>query len=166
MNQNYKAHIELINRQIKELVGLYRDAVKELNVAESEFWIWYTLVAIDGEHTQQDICSLWSLPKQTVNTIIARLRLKRYATLEAIPGTRNHKYIRLTEDGLAYGENLIGPILEAERSALEQISSEALAGVTSTLGNYIDIIRTELGGIERQEAPRPRLNRLIKRSKA
>ena len=109
MNQNYKAHIELINRQIKELVGLYRDAVKELNVAESEFWIWYTLVAIDGEHTQQDICSLWSLPKQTVNTIIARLRLKRYATLEAIPGTRNHKYIRLTEDGLAYGENLIGP---------------------------------------------------------
>lgn len=165
MNQHYKDHIELINRQIKELVGLYRDAVKELNVPESEFWIWYTLITGSKEYTQQDICSLWSLPKQTVNTIIARFRLKKYAQLEAIPGTRNHKCIRLTEEGRKYGEALIAPVLRAEECAFARISPEELEAVSTTFGSYIDIIRTELGGIKREEPVKPRLPRLIKRSK-
>lgn len=143
MNQNYKVQSELINRQIKELVGIYRDAVKHLNISDSEFWIWYTLVATEGEYTQHDIGSMWSLPKQTVNTIISHLRMKKYAYLEAIPGTRNHKIIRLTDAGRAYGENLILPITQAEERTFSQISPEELALVTSIFGKYIEIVKGE-----------------------
>ena len=141
MNQNYKEQGELINRQIKELVGIYRDAVKHLDVSESEFWIWYTLVTTEGEHTQQDICSMWSLPKQTVNTIITHMRRKKYAYLEAIPGTRNHKVIRLTDAGRAYGENLILPITQAEEKAFDKISPEEISLVTTIFGKYIEIVK-------------------------
>ncbi len=144
MNQRFKEPSGLINRQAKELVGIYRDAVKRLGISNSEFWIWYTLVATDGDHTQQDICSTWSLPKQTVNTIITRLRLKKHAYLEAVPGTRNRKIIRLTDAGRAYGEGLILPITQAESKAFERISAEELEMVTRILGKYIDIVQGEL----------------------
>lgn len=54
---------------------------------------------MEGEHSQQDICSMWSLPKQTVNTIITHMVQKGFASLEVVPGTRNRKTIHLTEAG-------------------------------------------------------------------
>ena len=143
MNQSYKEQVELINKQIKEMVGIYRDAVRHLNISESEFWIWYTLVAMDGSYTQQDICNVWSLPKQTVNTIITHMKLKKYAYLEAIPGTRNHKVIRLTDEGRRYGEKIVLPISTAEEKAFEKISPDEFALVTNIFGKYIGIIREE-----------------------
>ena len=144
MNLNHKEQVESINRKIKEFVGIYREAVKHLNISESEFWIWYTLVAIEGEHTQQDICAMWSLPKQTVNTVITHMRLKKYAYLENVPGTRNRKIVRLTDEGKKRGEAMISPISLAEEKAFEKISYEELAHVANVFGRYIEIVRREL----------------------
>ena len=144
MNLNYKNYIELLNKQIKELIGIYRNTVKDLDISESEFWIWYTLVAVEGEHTQQDICAMWSLPKQTVNTVITHMRLKKYAYLENVPGTRNHKIIRLTDEGKKQGEKMVSPISLAEEKAYAKISPEELAHVANVFGRYIEIVRGEL----------------------
>ena len=144
MKPEYREHIELVNKQIKELVGVYRDAVKHLDISESEFWVWYTLVAMEGPYTQQDICALWSLPKQTVNTVIAHMRLRRYATLEFVPRTRNHKIIRLTAEGRKFGEKLVQPISQVEHRAFSIIDPEELKMVTRAFGKYIDIIREEM----------------------
>ena len=144
MEQTQKAHIALINKQIKELVGVYRDAARELNIPESEFWVWYTLMALPGDFTQQDICALWSLPKQTVNTAIAHMRLRRFAYLEAVPRTRNRKIIRLTPEGRKFGERLIRPISQAEERAFARIEPAQLQMVSRAFGSYIDIIREEM----------------------
>ncbi len=144
MDRDCKAYIEQINKQIKELVGVYRDAVKCLDISESEFWVWYTLVAMEGDFTQQDICALWSLPKQTVNTVIAHMRLRRLATLEAIPRTRNRKIIRLTAEGRKYGEKLVEPISRAEERAFSRVQPEELKLVTDAFGKYINMIREEM----------------------
>ena len=144
MEQMQKAHIALINKQIKELLGVYRDAARELNIPESEFWVWYTLVALPGDFTQQDICALWSLPKQTVNTAIAHMRLRRFAYLEAVPRTRNRKIIRLTPEGRKFGELLVHPISQSEERAFARTDPEKLRMVTEVFGAYIDIIREEM----------------------
>lgn len=144
MNLNYKNYIELVNKQIKELVGIYRSALKHLDISESEFWIWYTLVAMEGEYTQQDICSIWSLPKQTVNTVVSHLKRKKYAVLEAVPRRRNRKIIRLTEEGRRYGEKMILPISSAEKRAFDKISTNELDLATIAFGKYIECIRGEL----------------------
>ena len=139
-----KRRAETVNQQIKELMSVYRDAVKNLSVSESEFWIWYTLVAMDGEYTQQEIGRMWSLPKQTVNTVIAHLRRARYAYLEAVPGKRTHKLIRLTEEGRRYGETLIRPIARAEERAFESMPPADRATVIGVIGKYIERLRGEL----------------------
>lgn len=144
MNLNYKNYIELLNKQIKELIGIYRNTVKDLDISESEFWIWYTLVAMDGEYSQQDICSIWSLPKQTVNTVVSHLKRKKYAVLEAAPLRRNRKIIRLTKEGREYGEKMILPISSAEKRAFDKISTSELDLATIAFGKYIECIRGEL----------------------
>ncbi len=144
MDQNYTEQGSPIIQQIKELVGVYRGAIKHLAISESEFWIWYTLVAVQGEHTQQDICAMWSLPKQTVNTVITGMRLKKFAYLEVIPGTRNHKIVRLTEEGRRRGEEIVGPVTKAEQKAFAKIPSEELMLLTQIFGKYIDAMRGEL----------------------
>lgn len=143
MSTGYKSQVSLINKQIKELIGVYRDAVKNLDISESEFWVWYTLISMDGDYTQQDICSMWSLPKQTVNTIITQLKRKRFAYLEAIPGRRSHKIIYLTEEGRRHGEELVRPISSAEGRAFEKLPPEQFALINNAFSNYIDIIREE-----------------------
>jgi len=140
--------MEAINQQIKELVGIYRGAVSHSGISENEFWIWYTLIVMDGEYAQQDICGMWSLSKQTVNTIIMHMVQKGLVSLEVVPGTRNRKTIRLTEAGRAYGENLVLPISEAEQRTFERLPEEDRAACTVLLNRYIQILKEEIYGTE------------------
>lgn len=144
MDSNTKEQLELLNQQIKELVGIYRGSVSHLDISENEFWIWYSLVILDGEYSQQDICSLWSLSKQTVNTIITHMTRKNLVSLEVVPGTRNRKIIRLTEAGKEYGKSIVMPISEAEQRAFEKLPHKYRTAFTSALGNYIDVLKEEI----------------------
>ncbi len=144
MQNNTKGQLEIINQQIKELVGIYRGAVSHSGISENEFWIWYTLLIMGGEYSQQDICGFWSVSKQTVNTIISNMVRRNFVTLEVVPGTRNRKIIRLTEEGRVYGEELVLPISKAEQRALERLPLQDRIACTAALGKYIRILKEEI----------------------
>lgn len=146
MNGDFKEYLELVNQQIKELVGIYRGAVSHSGISENEFWVWYSLVALDGEYSQQDICSAWSLSKQTVNTIVMHMAQKGFVTLEVVPGTRNRKNIRLTEAGRQYGESIVTPISKAEQKAFEKLPLEHWVACTRAFSQYIDALKEEIYG--------------------
>ena len=48
MNYNRKEQLQAMNRQIKELSGVYRSALSRLGLSENEFWIWYALLITGG----------------------------------------------------------------------------------------------------------------------
>ena len=149
MKQTTKGQLELINRQMKELTGIYRSAVSALGVSENEFWIWYALVNMEEELSQQDICCMWAFSKQTVNTIISHMVKKGYVTLEVVPGTRNRKNIHLTEEGRKFGEKLIIPIADAEVRALERIPLKERKACIAVLAEYTNLLKEEMHGTDR-----------------
>jgi len=134
----------LINQKVKGLAGLYHGVVSRSAISDNEFWVWYTLVTMDGEHSQQDICTLWSLPKQTVNTIIRRMVRRGLAVLEVVPGTRNRKIIHLTEAGREYGETVVMPVSEAEQRAFRKMTPEDQMTFVEVMGRYMEALREEL----------------------
>ncbi len=146
MGDDTKGQLETINQQIKEMVGVYRGVVGRSGISENEFWIWYALIIMEGDYSQQDICSSWSLSKQTVNTIVTHMVRKGLAYLEVVPGTRNRKIIRLTEDGRAYGEDLVREVFEAEGRAFQRLSEAERIACTAALGRYIDLLKEEIYG--------------------
>ena len=148
MKDDSKKQLEAINQQIKDVVGLYRNAVSRLGMSENELWIWYSLIIMDGEYSQQDICGMWSLSKQTVNTIISNMVRKGFASLEVIPGTRNRKEIRLSKAGKDYGESIVRPLFEVEQRAIEKLSVEERMACTAAFSKYIGFLREEMCGYE------------------
>lgn len=144
MEQDTKQHLGILNRQMKELFALYHNAAGKHRISSNEFWIWYALLILKGDYSQQSICEMWSLPKQTVNTIITNLVKKHYLYLETIPGTRNLKLIRPTETGKAYGEAILHHICTAEQHALDKMSAQERDTCIGLIDKYITFFKEEL----------------------
>ena len=148
MNQNSQEPVERIHHQIRKLASVYRNAVRRFGITENEFLVWYTLIIIGGEHSQQDICGTWLLSKQTVNSIIQNMVQKGFAYLELVPGTRNLKKIHLTQRGKQYGEDMITPISDAENRTISRIAEKDWEFCTTVLSSYIRMFEEEMYGAE------------------
>lgn len=144
MNEQIKKQQGILNQQEKELTAIYHSAAIKYGISDSELWVWYALLVWGGEYSQQDICDIWSLPKQTVNSVITNLIKKGYVFLETVPGTRNRKIIRLTEAGKAFGENRVLHIYEAETRAIEKMPEQELKTFIALMGKYITLLREEI----------------------
>ncbi len=142
MYKDIKKQVEVINRRIKEFNSLYHIAARKAGICDGELCIWSVLLSTE-EYSQQDLCDLFYLPKQTVNSLISSLIKKEYVFLEHVPGTRNRKVIRLTEKGLYYGQSRVMWIFEAERRVMEETDSEEVQVLISMLGKYIRHLKRE-----------------------
>lgn len=144
MKEQAKEQLEILNQQVKELAGIYHQAASGLGISDNEFWVWYTLFVMGEEYSQQDICEMWSLPKQTVNSVVINMVKKEFVRLEVVPGTRNRKLLRLTDKGKSYGATVVQPIFEAEYRTIARLSEQERQICISLLGKYISYLREEL----------------------
>ena len=134
----------LIMRKMREIDAIYRGAAARANIPEGELAIWLVLLHLEKECSQQDICDFFSLPRQTVNSLIANLRKKGYVCLKPAPNSRNRKPICLTESGRAFGQQKVAWIFQAEHRVREAATPEELQMVLSLLEKYIQNFRAEI----------------------
>lgn len=64
--------------------------------------------------------------------------------LEVLPGTRNRKVVRLTEEGRRYDENIVGQIYQEERHSLEKMLEEEWQMCITLLDKYIKSLKDEV----------------------
>lgn len=143
MDGQVKRQIDVINQLIKELNSLYHIAAVKSGVSDGEICVWSILLTTDKEYSQQDLCELLFLPKQTINSIISGLIKKGYVFLEHVPGTRNRKVIRLSDEGRNYGEKNIMWIFKAEQHAIEDADPREVCTLISMLEKYINKLKRE-----------------------
>lgn len=143
MNKDIKEQIDIINQKIKEMNSLYHIAAGKSGIADGEICIWSTLLSAEEDYSQQDLCELLSLPKQTVNSLISSLSKKGYVFLEHVQGTRNRKIIRLTDEGRDYGQSRVTWIFEAEQKAMEETDPAEVQACISMLEKYIQNLKKE-----------------------
>lgn len=146
MNEQTKKQIRTINQRIKELEALYHAVANRLGISDGEVTVWSVLLTAEQDYSQQELCELLSLSRQTVNSIISKMVRKCFVYLEHIPGTRNEKTIHLTPEGRDYGQSEILWLLQAEERAIEQadphqvqICIEMIETFTRCLKNELDI---------------------------
>lgn len=82
------------------------------------------IITDSEECTQKLICEQTFLPKQTVNAVITGFYKKGLVELHELPSDRRNKTIHLTEKGVAYAEQIIPQIREAEYAAFESLTIE------------------------------------------
>ncbi len=144
LDKNTERKIDVVNQRIKELNSVRHIAANRLGISDGEICVWSALLRAEEQYSQQELCELLSLPKQTVNSIICNLVKRGYVFLERVPGTRNRKTIRLSEDGLFYGKEKIMWIFEAEQNALAQTEPKQVQICIEMIEKYILLLKKEL----------------------
>ena len=144
MKQESKKVFGLMNQQFKELTAIYHRAACQHGISDNEFWVLYALFVFEEEQSQQSISEMWSLPKQPVNSVVSGMIKKGHVYLETIPGTRNKKVIRLTEEGKRFGESVIFPIYDAEQRAVDNMTLQEQQLCTELLAKYISFLDKEI----------------------
>lgn len=144
MEQDIRRELLDLNLQAKDLLAIYHRAAATRGVTDNELWVWYTLLLLEGTYTQQDICEMWSLPKQTVHSLVSNMVKRGYVELEPVPGSRNRKRIRLTEAGRAYGTEIVAPVYQAEQRAMGQLTEQERQTFSALLDKYISLLGGEL----------------------
>ena len=144
MDDRIKNQIDTINQKIKELNSLYHLAAMKSDIPDGEIAIWSALLCSEEEYSQQDLSDLLFLSKQTVNSIISNLVKKGFVILEHVAGTRNRKVVRLTEEGIAYGQSRVMWIFQAEQRAMEETDEQEVQACISMLEKYIFRLKKEI----------------------
>jgi len=124
MEQTVKSLNMAINQIDKRLDEQYRLWSVHWGISDPALWVLYVLCETDDTYTQQDLANMWSYPKQTVNFTISKLQQKGYLRLEQIASARNSKAIRLTEEGRAFCEEAVIPLMKAEQRSLLRMPEE------------------------------------------
>nr|UOL66655.1 hypothetical protein [Bacteroides fragilis] len=119
-----KEQLSQLNKMSNKSEALYHKVAFSIGISDSSLGVLYTLLDAEAPCSQYDLCSEWSIPKQTINTAVAALQKKGVAFLSPIPGTRNKKNIAFTEFGRDFAEKTVGILRMAELDALAELSPE------------------------------------------
>ena len=126
---------------------LYGDYARSKGLTFMSFNVLDIICHNEGTCTQKRICEETQYPKQSVNLIIRGFLEKGYVELKELPADRRNKLIRLTPAGLAWAEEILGPVRSAERAADAELTSAEWGSVLRLLERYAARLSQEMSGI-------------------
>lgn len=112
--------------------SLYTRFASKLGVSYSELMVLYALFTMK-EITQKEISESFGLPKQTVNSVIRRLKEKNYVILKSCEDDKRERVLTLNEQGKKYANKIISPVLNAETQVFDLIGDERLIQANETM---------------------------------
>ena len=103
---------------------LYHNVALKYGLSDTTLWTLYLLCRADKPYTQNQLAEELHIPKQTVNSSIAKMIKEGYVELTQIPGPRNNKEVCLTKYGEEYCNEYVLPLLEAENRAISRMTED------------------------------------------
>lgn len=143
MNDRLQQQLQALNRLYKESEHIYSRLASKLGMTDTAFWVLYAITHSAELITQNDLCSDFFFPVQTIHSAINNLRKDGLLELQVIPGTRNRKAILLTEKGKSFAENTINKADEIEKNAFLRFSEEEREAYLSLFRRHIEYLKGE-----------------------
>ena len=143
MNKDLQQQLQVLNRLYKESDHIYSKLASKLGMTDTTFWVLYAIVHSEEPLTQNDLCSDFFFPVQTIHSAINNLRKDELLELQVIPGTRNRKAILLTEKGKTFAENTINKADEIEKNAFLCFDEKERELYLSLFQRHIEYLKKE-----------------------
>ena len=150
MSNSTRSYILAYNQLLKECDTVYHAAAVRSGLSDCAFWILYSVQDTKRTYTQSEICDSSSLPRQTVNSALKKLEKDGYLTLQRIEG-KISKSIHLTEQGHAFVQKYIKPVMEAEDRACELFSDEEKKLFLNIFRTLVDRLNEEISNVILEE---------------
>lgn len=120
----------------RESNTLYEDWARKYGLSYYELLVILSLFEADGLCRQKDICRQWTLPKQTVNTILKNFTERSWVALVPSPEDRRNKDISLTAKGREFAADTANALQAHECAVLEALGSESAEALIETTTLY------------------------------
>lgn len=143
MNDQLGQQLQVLNHLYKESDHIYSKLASKLGMTDTTFWVLYAIAHSEEELTQNDLCSDFFFPVQTIHSAINNLRKDGLVELQVIPGTKNRKAILLTEKGEAFVANTIHKADEIEKNAFLCFKEEERELYLSLFKRHIEYLKAE-----------------------
>ena len=144
MNDRLQQQLQALNRLYKESEHIYSRLASKLGMTDTAFWVLYAITHSAELITQNDLCSDFFFPVQTIHSAINNQRKDGLVELRVIPGTRNRKAILLTEKGQAFVADTISKADEIEKNAFLRFDEEERERYLSLFRRHIDYLKNEV----------------------
>lgn len=131
-----------IEQQRKEQDAIFHEFSVRIGLSETAMWILYLITNYEDVHTQQEICNLCAMPKQTIHSAVSVLVNKGLVELTPVAG-KNCKRISLTEKGAALAARTTDRLRKAEMQAYGRLTEEELKAYLNTLCRLTVFLREE-----------------------
>ena len=125
----------------REENAVYDDWAREQGLSSNSALILYTLYEEKKNCTQKSISQMWSIPKQTVNTILKEFSANGYIELSADKKDKRNKLIMLTPKGNAYAGKIVESLRKRELFAIDQMGLENITRMNNDTELFISLFK-------------------------
>ena len=125
----------------REENAVYDDWAREQGLSSNSALILYTLYEEKENCTQKSISQMWSIPKQTVNTILKEFSANGYIELSADKKDKRNKLIMLTPKGNAYAGKIIDSLRKRELFAIDRMGLENITRMNNDTELFISLFK-------------------------
>lgn len=136
--------LELYTALWRETNMIYEDWAKKHGLSYSELLVILSLAEMKGTCLQKDICRQWTLPKQTVNSVLKNLMGRSLVSLTSYETDRRSKLIQLTKEGKLYVDSIACNLQKAEYSAWTKMGEENTEMLLKTVSLYNSYLKEEV----------------------
>ncbi|MBO5472891.1 MAG: MarR family transcriptional regulator [Lachnospiraceae bacterium] len=144
MADNVQEELTQYNQILKRFDAFYSGLAKLCGLTDCVFWIIYSILDSPEPLTQTELCSTWSLHKQTINTALKNLETDGMISLRSPEQNRKNKQIFLTEKGRAFAQRTVIPYMEMEQRAFGALEEEERKEMLRLNQKLLALLQTEL----------------------
>lgn len=121
----------VFERQLREHYALWNTTnrlyfrwARDRGMTYDSLFVLYAIYYGKGSSCQKEICEEWSMPKQTVNSILKNYEKKGHICFQQSEKDKRNKTIQLTEEGRQFAEKVVLELERAEMAVLQKIGEE------------------------------------------
>lgn len=133
----------------KEGNAIYEEWAKERGLSSNSVLILYSLYEDEEICTQKSISQKWSIPKQTVNTILKDFIANDYIELYTAENDKRNKLLKLTAAGKIYAGNIIEALHERELFVIDKMGLDNVVKMNDAAELFIHLFHN--GGATKDE---------------
>lgn len=137
-----------LNRALLKSMAQYERFAKQHKLNLNSLLVLMVVYYAKGACSQQLISRTLWLPKQTVGSILAGLKIKGYTQEAVSPTDARAKAISLTDEGIRFCEEVFARLHSLETGALRETDVEDIKAVTRSIDAYAEAFGHGMDGTD------------------
>jgi DNA-binding MarR family transcriptional regulator len=133
----------------KESNMMYEEWAKTQGLSSNGVLVLYSFYDNNEPCTQKSISQKWSIPKQTVNTILKDFTRHDYIEMISMPEDKRNKLLQLTPAGKEFADTVIKKLCNKEMYVMEKMGLDSITSMNDNLELFINLFNN--GGLNEHE---------------